>query len=67
MTKTWLALPLLSAAICLAGDKLYSNSYKGQAPPELQSAKEDWINAPKSITLKELKGKVVYLEFGFLH
>ena len=61
---------LLSAALLLSpafAEELYSNSYKGKAPPELTSAKADWINAAVHISLKGLKGKVVYLEFGFLH
>lgn len=57
---------LLSASAC-ADDTLYSNSYMGKAPPELAGGR--WIHpggAEKPITLAGLKGKVVFLEFGFL-
>jgi thiol-disulfide isomerase/thioredoxin len=44
----------------------FGNSYLGKAPPELKSAKDQWVNAAAPLTLGALKGKVVWLEFGFL-
>jgi thiol-disulfide isomerase/thioredoxin len=43
-----------------------ANSYLGKTPPELVSRKDQWLNAPEAITLEKLRGKVVWLEFGFL-
>ena len=57
----------LLAAWVWAGTPLCSNSYKGQEPPELVAAPEHWINTKEPVTLKGLKGKVVWLEFGFIH
>ena len=60
---------VLCAALTLFGvpafGKLYSDSFQGKAPPELVSQPGHWIH-PSPLTLKGLKGKVVYLEFGFL-
>jgi thiol-disulfide isomerase/thioredoxin len=44
----------------------FGNSYLGKAPPELASAKDQWVNAAAPLTPGALKGKVVWLEFGFL-
>ena len=61
----WTILALLGAIAAQGGPAL-SNSYKGKAPPELVSEKEQWINAAGPLKLAGLKGKVVWLEFGFL-
>jgi hypothetical protein len=37
-----------------------------QEPRELTSEKAHWINAAEPLKLADLKGKVVYLEFGVL-
>ncbi len=55
----------LALGVAHAEGELYSNSYQGKAPPELTG--RQWLNAPAPLTLKGLKGRVVYLEFGFLH
>ncbi len=47
-------------------DSKFGNSYLGKAPPEIASTKDQWFNAPAGLTLAALKGKVVWLEFGFL-
>ncbi len=70
-------LCLALAATCLTGaafsqakkpKKIYSNSYVGKAPPELVTAKGAvWMNSKKPITLAQLKGRVVWLEFSFIH
>jgi hypothetical protein len=39
---------------------------RGNAPRELTSEKEHWINSDKPLKLGEQAGKVVYLEFGVL-
>lgn len=51
------------AAIVTAGTAIArasGNSYTGQVPPEISCT--DWINS-KPLTLAELKGDVVLLEF----
>jgi hypothetical protein len=48
-------------------DPLFSNSYKGKAPPEIVSEPGAWINASEPLRLEKLRGKVVWLEFGFLN
>ena len=60
-----LAVAGLVLGVAHAEGKLYSNSYQGKEPPELVG--NQWLNAPAPLTLKGLKGQVVYLEFGFLH
>ncbi len=58
---------LALAGLALAQDeKIYTNSYKGKAPPELEVAKDGWINAKDAVKLSKLKGRVVWLEFSFL-
>ena len=48
--------------------KIYSNSYLGKAPPELVTAKgAAWINSKKPLSLASLKGRVVWIEFSFIH
>lgn len=47
-------------------EKIHTNSYKGKAPPELEVAKENWVNAKDAVKLGKLKGRVVWLEFSFL-
>ena len=48
--------------------KIYSNSYIGKAPPELVTAKAAvWMNSKKPLSLASLKGRVVWIEFSFIH
>ena len=61
----WVAVA--GAALAADGKKIYSNSYMGKAPPELVAGKGHWINAQEPPTLAGFKGKVVWLEFGYLH
>jgi thiol-disulfide isomerase/thioredoxin len=58
-------LAVLLAAALAPQDQNLGNSYLGKAPPELASAKEQWLNS-EPLTLAQLKGKVVWIEFGFL-
>lgn len=58
----WIGATLLAA--WLSQDQL-GNSYLGKAPPELVGDKSQWLNS-EGLTLERLRGKVVWLEFGFL-
>lgn len=55
----WIAPALLA---CLAGQE----SFVGKEPPELKAEKAQWVGSEKALTLADLKGKVVWLEFGVL-
>jgi thiol-disulfide isomerase/thioredoxin len=63
MTK-WLAAALL----VLAGQEPQNlgNSYLGKAPPELSNPGARWLNVSEPLALEKLKGKAVWIEFGFL-
>lgn len=64
----------MTKGICLAAlllcalpqEEKFGKSFLGKAPPELVTAKDQWINAVEPLKLGALKGKVVWLEFGFL-
>ena len=61
-------LPLLSAdALATEPEQRrpYYHSQLGQRPPELLSRDAHWINATRKLTLSELKGQVVWLQFNF--
>ena len=58
-------LAVLALAVVAAQD-FSANSYQGKAPPDLRSEASQWINSKEAPTLAGLKGKVVWLEFGFL-
>ena len=60
---SWIGAALLAGLLLQEGG---ANSYLGKAPPELVSKPEQWFNPPPAITLEKLRGKVVWLEFGFL-
>ena len=60
----WIAAALLAAT--LTQDVQFGNSYLGKAPPELVSEKSQWLNSDDALTFEKLRGKVVWLEFGFL-
>ena len=59
----WIAFAVVAAA---AGALQDAPSYLGKAPPELVSEKGQWLGTDKAWTLADLKGKVVWLEFGVL-
>ena len=42
------------------------NNYMNQTPPELAAAGA-WINSQETLSLAALRGRVVWLEFSFLH
>ena len=60
----WIAAALVAAV--LPQDIKFGNSYLGKAPPELVSEKSQWLNSDDALTFEKLRGKVVWLEFGFL-
>ncbi len=59
-------LAVMAAGVAAQDAKMYSNTYKGKAPPELTMTKEHWITSKQALSLAKLKGRVVYLEFGYL-
>ena len=58
-------LAVLLAAALAPQEQNLGNSYLGKAPPELVTEKEQWLNS-EPLALAKLKGKVVWIEFGFL-
>ena len=58
-------LAVLLAAALAPQEQNLGNSYLGKAPPELVSEKDQWLNS-EPLQLAKLKGKVVWIEFGFL-
>jgi len=63
MMKGLLAVVLLG--LLAPQDQNLGNSYLGKAPPELIGGKEQWLNS-EPLSVAKLKGKVVWIEFGFL-
>ena len=57
----WMLLPCAAWLAVAAQD-----GRVGQAPPELASEREQWLGSEAALTLGDLKGKVVWLEFGVL-
>ena len=64
MTRT---LAFIAAALLGAQGDFMANSYKGKASPELVSDAGHWLNVKSALKLADLKGRVVWLEFGFLN
>ncbi len=67
---TALAKALPACEIIMTSGAKYSASAArpvriGDVPPEIESAKEDWINASEPLTLAALKGKPVLLAFQY--
>ena len=65
-----LAPVLLVAAIAVAtaacGDDPVLAERLGEDPPPLATQGTTWLNVDAPLTLASLRGKAVYLEFGFL-
>jgi hypothetical protein len=55
------------AAATVALQDFSANSYLGKTPPELTGEASQWLNSKAALRLGDLKGKVVWLEFGFLN
>ncbi len=47
------------------GKKHFYNSYVGKKPPELTGVDAHWVNQTSKVTLEQLHGRVVWLEFNF--
>lgn len=53
---------VLAAGVSAQGPKL------GQTPPEIENPKATWFNTNgKALSLKALKGRPIWLEFGFIN
>ena len=71
-TIRWL-VPVLAVSLFLvpgpgwaqAGEG-YCRDYNGKQPPELVAAPDDWMNDDNGLTLANLRGHVVWLEFSFV-
>ena len=62
--STVLAVPLLSlAALSMSAPP---TDFKGKRPPELVTSEKGWLQWKEPITLMQLRGHVVWLEFGFI-
>ena len=59
-------LVLAAGVSSCGGDKKYSNAYEGKKPPALVPVESTWLNVSGAPTLDTFRGKVVFLEFGFL-
>ena len=66
MTRIALCAALVLWVVPREQDKIYSNSYKGKAPPNIKVKKDNLVNAKKDLDVEKLKGRVVWLEFSFL-
>lgn len=42
-----------------------SSAIRGRVPPELVFSPRHWINGVRGMTLEDLRGKVVWLQFNF--
>jgi len=45
--------------------RLNHDSYLGKAPPELTSQPDHWLGWHEKVTLADLRGKVIWLQFNF--
>ena len=45
--------------------KHYFRSFLGKKPVELETEANHWVNSEDKLTLQQLHGKVVWLEFNF--
>ena len=59
----WVTLAFTAALAVAPQD---APSYLGKEPPELVSEKGQWLGTDQAWKLADLKGKVVWLEFGVL-
>ena len=59
---------LAATSSCGSKDKTanYANSYEGRMPPALLLDGTTWLNVEGTPSLDRFRGKVVFLEFGFL-
>jgi len=63
--RPFFAALLLAASACLSAcGGLCQKDLEGEAPPAVGASGSSWLNTDP-LTLSSLRGKVVYLEFGF--
>jgi hypothetical protein len=48
-----------------AAQRFNHNSYIGKEPPELVSRTDHWLGWHDKVTLNDLEGRVVWLQFNF--
>jgi len=48
-----------------SAQRLNHNSYMGKSPPEITAHRHDWLGWDKHVSLEDLRGKVVWLQFNF--
>jgi hypothetical protein len=67
MHRRALLLGLLLAGLVVPAEAetFRFHSYLGQVPPELSSEAEHWLSGGERITLAQLRGKVVWLQYHF--
>jgi hypothetical protein len=63
----WTALLSTVCASGLAAEEpgVHRKSFLGKPPPELAGEKEHWLGKSPPMTLRALRGKVVWLQFNF--
>lgn len=59
-------LTLAVAAVFLPQDNAERN-WTGRKPPELEVAREAWLNVRKKPTLADFKGRVIWLELLYIN
>ncbi|MBB75334.1 MAG: hypothetical protein CMJ75_12565 [Planctomycetaceae bacterium] len=64
---SWVLPFLLTDALATKPEQRrpYYYSQLGERPPELLSRDSHWLNATRKMTLTQLKGQVVWLQFNF--
>ena len=63
-----LASPLLMPGTVQEGESPEPfTSFLGEQPPELVVSDNGWTNWEGEVSLRKLRGHVVWLEFSFLH
>jgi hypothetical protein len=58
-------LAALALPACGGPQNEYAKTLLDEVPPPLETTAVTWVNADVPLSLESLRGKVVYLEFGF--
>ncbi|MEW6743593.1 MAG: hypothetical protein AB1486_12625 [Planctomycetota bacterium] len=61
------ASPLLLFALLQGEAEKQPAVQIGKQPPALTTNAANWLNAEKPLSLEDLRGEVVLLEFSFIH
>jgi hypothetical protein len=61
-----MTLGTVCPSIGLTQPEHWSDHLVGKPAPEIVSKKENWFNTDHALTLKELRGRPVFIEFGIL-